>query len=88
MQGYVDLVETPKWDASNGTLSAVSNVIENEPYRVVIALNGYRPLNAQADGARAEISVRQDNPDLADLVIEHSANAPIRWRVTFAGRQD
>jgi hypothetical protein len=88
MQGYVDLVETPKWDASNGTLSAVSNVIETEPYRVVIALNGYRPLNAQADGARAEISVRQDNPDLADLVIEHSANAPIRWRVTFARRQD
>ena len=83
MQGYVDLAEKPQWDGTAGSLCAVSNVIENEPYRVVIALNGHRPLKAQADGARAKISVRRDNPNLADLVIDHRANASIHWCVTF-----
>jgi len=84
MQGYVDLVEKPQWDDATRRLCAVSDVIENEPYRVVIALNGYRPLKAQAGGARAKISIRQDNANLADLVIEHEANDRINWCVTFA----
>jgi len=84
MQGYVDLVEKPQWDGTTRRLCAVSDVIENEPYRVVIALNGYRPLKAQAGGARAKISIRQDNANLADLVIEHEANDRVNWCVTFA----
>ena len=83
MQGYVDLVEKPQWDASAQSLCAVSDVIENEPYRVVIALNGYRPLKAQADGASAVITVRQDNPNLANLKIESDANKRVSWSVTF-----
>ena len=84
MQGYVDLIKKPQWDASTRSLLAISDVIENEPCRVVIALNGYRPLKAQADGARAVISVRQDNANLADLMIEHDDNDRVNWCVTFA----
>ncbi|MCF7972921.1 MAG: hypothetical protein K9N55_03815 [Phycisphaerae bacterium] len=86
MQGYVDLVEKPQWDIATQSLHAVSNVIENEPYRVVIALNGCKPVKARADGARVTISVRRDNTDLADLVIESDANARINWSVTFNAR--
>ena len=88
MQGYMDLIEKPQWDATTRSLFAVSDVVENEPYRVVIALNGYRPLKAQADGAKAVISVRQDNANLADLTIEHDANSRIKWSVTFARQKD
>ena len=84
MQGYVDLVKKPQWNNATRTLRAVSDVIENEPYRVVIALNGDSPLKVQADGARAKISVRPDNANLADLVIKHNSNARVNWRVTFA----
>jgi len=84
MQGYVDLIRKPQWDASTRSLLAISDEIENENSRVVIALNGYRPLKAQADGARAVISVRQDNANLADLMIEHDANDRVNWCVTFA----
>ena len=84
MQGYVDFVKKPQWDGATGSLDAISDVIENEPYRVVIALNGYRPQKVQADGARAEISVRPDNPNLADLTIKSKTNARVDWGVTFA----
>ncbi len=83
MQGYVDLIKKPQWDAGTGTLHAVSDVIENEPTRVVIALNGFSPLKIQAECATAEISIRPDNPNLADLVIEHPANARVNWSATF-----
>jgi len=83
MQGYVDLIKKPQWDASTRSLSGVSDLIADEPYRVVIALNGYSPLKARADGARSRITVRRDNPNLADLAIESDANARVNWRVTF-----
>lgn len=84
MQGYVDLVEKPQWDGAARSLEAVSDVIENEPYNVVIALNGHGPEKVEVDGARAIISARRDNPNLADLRIESATNARIRWRVTFS----
>ena len=83
MQGYVDMVEKPRWDAAEGTLHAVSDVIENDPYGVVIALNGYKPVTVQADGARAIISARRDDPNLADLKIESDTNGRVQWAVTF-----
>jgi len=84
MQGYWDLVQKPQWNTSTGTLHAVSKVIENEPYGIVIALNGYRPVKAEAQGARARISVRQDNARLAELVIESDSNGQVSWSVSFA----
>ena len=84
MQGYVDLVKKPQWDASTKRLRAMSDVIENEPYRVVIALNGYIPLSVEAESAQATISVRRDDANLADLIIERHANGRVPWCVTFA----
>jgi len=62
----------------------MSDVIENEPYRVVIALNGYIPLSVEAESAQATISVRRDDANLADLIIERHANGRVPWCVTFA----
>ena len=62
----------------------MSDVIENESYRVVIALNGYIPLSVEAESAQATISVRRDDANLADLIIERHANGRVPWRVTFA----
>ena len=86
MQGYVDLIKKPQWDASTKRLRAMSDVIENEPYRVVIALNGYIPLSVEAESAQATISVRRDDANLADLIIKRHANGRVPWRVTFAKR--
>ena len=41
LQGYVDLVKKPQWNASKKTLSGTSSVIGGQPYRITLALNGY-----------------------------------------------
>jgi len=83
MQGYVDLVKKPQWDASDKTLCATSEIIGNEPYVLVIALNGYIPLEVEAEGAKAIIPVHPDNTNLADLIIKRDTSGQVPWRINF-----
>jgi len=83
MQGYLDLIEKPKWEPDSKTLSGVSFIIGGEPYKITFALNGYTPQKVTSKGIKAEISVRKDNPDLADLVIEIKENKKLFWEVIF-----
>ena len=34
MQGYVDLVEKPRWNVKKATLSGISAVVANDPYKL------------------------------------------------------
>jgi hypothetical protein len=86
MQGYVDFVRTPTWDAASRTLCGVSEVVAGEPYRVTMALNGFRPLTAAAGDARCSIAVREDDPNLADLVIETNDKGQVEWTCQFAAQ--
>jgi hypothetical protein len=84
MQGYVDFVKIPEWDLLTKTLSGISSLISGEPYGITFALNSYRPLKVDIKGAKAEISVRKDNPNLADLVIIGNKNQDVSWKVFFS----
>jgi len=83
MQGYVDLVEKPQWDAATKTLKGTSALIGEETYTVTIALNGYKPKEVEATGAEADITVRSDNPDLADLKLKVRVNQNLSWSISF-----
>jgi len=84
MQGYVDLVKKPEWDAQERSLSGVSSIIGGEPYRITFALNNYSPLKLNVKGAEAEIRVRKDETNLADMVLSVKENQDISWTVFFS----
>ena len=83
MQGYVDLVTKPSWDAAQRTLSGTSDVVGGEPYRITIALNGASPTGAEVKAGSATVTIRPDQPELADLVIVAAENQQVAWTVRF-----
>ena len=83
MQGYLDLVEYPAWDDAARELHGASKVVGGETYRMVIALNGRRISNCSADGAQAQCKVSQTDPNLADLEIQSSTTADVKWKIKF-----
>ncbi len=79
-----DLVIKPVWNAQELALSGTSSVIANEPYRVTIALNGFKPLNAISNHANAKVIARKDGSGLADLVILTESNSDVTWKIIFS----
>jgi hypothetical protein len=88
MQGYVDLVEKPTWDESNGSLSGKSALIGGETSKITFALNGYWPAKVEAPGADVSMEIREDNPDLADLFLKTEKSGESEWRIYFAGQKE
>lgn len=72
MQGYLDLSDV-KWTGHH--LSGKARVVAGEPFKIVIALNGYRPEN---------LPVSEDG-QCAVLTLESPQNGIINWRITFTG---
>jgi hypothetical protein len=68
---------------SKRTLSATSRVVTGEPYRVILATNGFKPLTAEAQGAKAKIEMLDAASGLAVLTLESAENADCAWTVTF-----
>jgi len=85
MQGYVDLVEKPRWDAGTMTLSGTSAVIGGEPYRITLALNGYTFHKPEADGAEIHVTLRPGDEPLADVILKTQKNRDVPWKVVFRG---
>ena len=84
MQGYVDLVKKPEWNVAENTLSGTSSVIGGEPYRITLALNGYSPKKVTANGAIADITIRTDNKNLADLVLKVKETQEVPWKIAYS----
>lgn len=84
MQGYVDLVEKPQWSEDTKTLSGTASVVGGEPYRLTLALNGYTPRKVTAIDAAAEIAIRPDHGNLADMVLKGMENQDVAWKITFS----
>ena len=82
MQGYVDLAKYPEWDGAKNELSGISKVVGGEIYKVVIALNGFEPVKAEAH-TKVKIKVLDEKMDLAELSIESKKNEDIPWSITF-----
>ena len=84
MQGYVDLVRRPTWNAKDNTLSGVSRLVAGEPYRVVLAGNGYRAAKAETGAAKAKLQSVAGNSGLVTLELLSQKGGDVAWTVHFA----
>jgi hypothetical protein len=83
MQGLVDMTVLPVWDENKKTLTGKSKVIGGEEYKVVIALNDYKPGECHALNAKTKIELVDNEHDLAVLTILGENNSEVEWNVTF-----
>ena len=74
----------PKHNSIHVVGSGTSSIIAGEPYRITLALNGYKPDQVTAGNASANITVRHDNANLADVVINVKEKQDVEWKVTFS----
>jgi hypothetical protein len=83
MQGLVDMPGLPLWNDTKKTLSGKSIVIGGEEYKVVIALNGYKPESCSASLSRAKIIWVDRDKDIAVLSILCTENSGVDWSISF-----
>lgn len=79
MQGYVDMIGYPEWNHTKKTLVGMSNVVSNEPYKIVIALNGYEAKVVNAENAQCGIKIIDKKLGLIEVIIEAEQNSAIKW---------
>ncbi len=82
LQGWVELADV-KWDAQASRLTGVAQVIGGEPFRIVLAGNGRKPIKAGAEGAQAGLEPHPGGADFAVLVLERPENGLVAWRVDY-----
>jgi hypothetical protein len=85
MQGYVDMIQC-NWDKAKSQLSGKSHVVAGEPYKVIIACNGFKPKLSTAKSAKAEINPLDESNVLVELMVETAAGGEIDWIVEFAAK--
>jgi len=83
MQGYLDLLEKPRWIGDRKILTGTSKVIGGEDYRVVIACNGLTTVAASAGNAAATIKPLPGTDGLTVLAISSKDNADVKWEIQF-----
>ncbi len=82
MQGYADLPRC-EWDGNKRELRGTSKVIGGETYKVVIAINGWRPKAANAAGAKGNVRVIEAKAGLAELSLDRAQNGDTKWTISF-----
>ena len=80
MQGLLDMVERPSWDARSRVLSGVARVVRGETYRVVLALNGRQASSASGHGATCRLEAVAGS-GLAVLSLDSRTGGAVRWQV-------
>jgi hypothetical protein len=83
MQGLIDMTVFPVWDKNKKVLSGKSKVIGGEEYKVVIALNGFKPLDCSAWNVKARIELVDKEKDIAVLSILSDINNVVEWGISF-----
>jgi hypothetical protein len=81
MQGLVDMTILPRWQDDSNTLSGTSKVVGGEIYKVVIALNGYRPGSCSAKNANADFEIIDNDRGLAVLSLISEMSREVEWKV-------
>lgn len=79
MQGFLDMKALTKWNETAKDLSRISKVIENNPYRVVIASSGLKLKDCKAENATCNVEIF----DKVNQTIQSKSYADIKWNVTF-----
>jgi hypothetical protein len=82
MQGYLDMHDV-SWDEHSKTLSGTSQIVGDDPYRVVLALNGYSPkaIHCSDDSIQAKLESTRDG--LVEYVITSPKNTSATWSILF-----
>ena len=84
MQGAFDLAVRPVWNSRKRTLSGTSHVVVGDPYRVIIACNGFKPVSASAEGASATVGGAGASDGMVVLTLCASdQNRDVAWSVAF-----
>ena len=83
LQGYLDMSQYPQWNAEKSELCGISEVIADEPYKVVIAGNGFHVKKSAAPGSKCEIAVFDKANSIYVLSISSEKNADVAWSVAF-----
>ncbi len=80
MQGYMDM-KTMQWNDNNKTLQGISDVVENDVYKVIIATNGYKVYGCKVSAGTC--TIKQLNDNIAELSIHVDKNTAVNWNVKF-----
>ena len=82
LQGWVDLADV-KWDAAAKVLSGTARAIGGEPFRIVLAGNGHKPLRASAGGALARLEKHPAGAGCVTLTVERKETGSAHWSVDY-----
>jgi len=82
MQGLVELSNI-NWDDIAKSLSGIADVVADEPLRIIIANNGFIPLNAHSSEGITELESVEGNPNLKVLKMELPSSGKISWQINF-----
>ncbi len=82
LQGWVDLFNV-KWDAATRQLTGTAKVIGGEPFRIVLACNGFKPAGANTATGRVDLDTHPSGAEYATLALENDATSDAAWSVTF-----
>ena len=82
MQGYLDIISTD-WDPATKTLSGVSRIIENDPYVITLAANGYSPKEGSCSSDDVTAVLSPENDGLIRLTLKSPSNMDEHWTVVF-----
>ena len=83
MQGYVDMIKKPVWNAQKMELSGVSSVVAGEPYAIIVTLNGYSTESAFAEHAECNVEALDSGDQLARISILSDKTENISWGLKF-----
>ena len=84
LQGWVDLSNVT-WNSASRSLTGTARLIGGEPFRIVLACNGFKPAAATAAADQARLDAHPNGTGYATLVLENSATSEVAWSVKFDG---
>ena len=61
----------------------MAKVIGGEPFRIILAGNGRKPLRATAEGALVRLEPHPAGGELATLVLERKEKGATHWSIEF-----
>lgn len=82
MQGYLDLKDV-NWNEKTKTLSGVSSVVEDDPFKIVFAVNGFAVKKTNIKDCKASIEKIGNENELISLTLNSSQNKDILWSISF-----
>ncbi len=82
LQGWMDVKEL-KWDYNLHFLSGKASIVAGEPFRIVIASNGWRTGKIKADSASVTLEKHPSGEELIVLIIRSKKSRDVSWSIIF-----